>query len=486
MGSVWLAHDQSLDAPCAIKLVNDDLVGSEEVRVRFAREAKVAAQLRNPHVVSVFDYGPWDGTLYLAMEFLEGEDLGARLDRVGTLDAASTYRLVAHVARALMAAHAMGIVHRDLKPENVFLVRGYDEEIAKVLDFGIARHDACSLDGMATRTGSFLGSPLFVSPEQARGKLIDHRADLWSLGVITFMCLTGRPPFEADALGELMGLILYEPLPKPTAYNPALPPAVDVWWLRAAARERAQRFQTAKELVDALAIALGLDPSVNVPSFSASRNSEPPGITTGSGVFTPFPRRPSSDGRASFDGRESSGYGSPNLGPGRISRPSDMSALRGTDASAVRVRPSRVHPPAEGAFASRRGGTRVSPWMAAALALILGALVAALVILGSRRPAPLPALPKVTPVAVRVHRVEPSTPSTAAPTPATSLLGSEAPTTSLSTEPSVSAAETKPPAAPGGKPATSRTFRSRTTAPVRPSAPESEAPIEPSLPDYGI
>jgi serine/threonine-protein kinase len=267
MGSVWLAYDLSLDTRCAVKLVDDDKAASEEVRVRFHREAKAAAQLRSPHVVDVFDHGEWSGIPYIAMEFLDGEDLGARLTRLGRLDPGSTYRVIAHVARALTRAHALGIVHRDLKPENVFLVRGDDEEIAKVLDFGIAKHDAYSLQDKATKTGSFLGTPYYVSPEQARGKSTDFRSDLWSLAVIAFECITGRPPFQAEALGELMGQILYEDPPKPTERAPGVSPAVDAWWERAAQRDREQRFQSAKELADALGRALGVTRMVVVPSI---------------------------------------------------------------------------------------------------------------------------------------------------------------------------------------------------------------------------
>ena len=280
MGTVWLAHDLLLDSSCALKLIDDDKAKSEEVRMRFAREAKVAAQLRGSHVVDVFEHGEWEGIPFIAMEYLEGEDLGSRLDRVGKIDAATTYRIVAHVARALARAHACGIVHRDLKPENVFLIPGDDGEIAKVVDFGIAKHDAYSLRDKATKTGSFLGTPYYVSPEQARGKPTDHRSDLWSLGVIAFQSLTGTPPFESEALGELMGLILYEDLPMPSERDPSLPPALDAWWRRAAARERELRFQTAKEMADALAVALGLTTPILVPSLPPGRSSladiEPP------------------------------------------------------------------------------------------------------------------------------------------------------------------------------------------------------------------
>jgi serine/threonine-protein kinase len=179
--------------------------------------------------------------------------------------------VIAQVSRALVRAHSLGIVHRDLKPENIFLVQGDEHEIAKVLDFGIAKHDTYSLRDKATKTGSFLGTPYYVSPEQARGKAIDYRSDLWSLGVIAFQCLTGRPPFESEALGELMGLILYEDLPKPSDKNPELPPALDEWWRRAAARDPEQRFQSAKELADSLAAALGVEHVLAVPHIPPRR-----------------------------------------------------------------------------------------------------------------------------------------------------------------------------------------------------------------------
>ena len=273
MGTVWLAQDILLDSSCALKLIDDDKAESEEVKTRFAREAKVAAQLRGPHVVDVFDHGEWAGIPYIAMEFLDGEDLGTRLERVKRLDYDATYRVVAHVARALVKAHAYGIVHRDLKPENVFLVEGDEGEIAKVLDFGIAKHDAYSLRDKTTKTGSFLGTPFYVSPEQARGKPTDHRSDLWSLAVIAFQCLTGRPPFESEALGELMGMILYDDIPIPSERNPELSPAVDAWWHKAASRDREQRYESAKDLADALGDALGVERVIAVPSVAPRRVS---------------------------------------------------------------------------------------------------------------------------------------------------------------------------------------------------------------------
>jgi serine/threonine-protein kinase len=259
MGSVWLATHVGLGIPCAVKFVEGDWRRQPEMVQRFEREAKVEAQLRSPHVVHVLDHGIWQGTPYIAMEYLQGESVSSRLERVGRLDAASTHRLVAHVARALTRAHAIGIVHRDLKPENVFLVPDDEGEIAKVLDFGVAKWNTDWAVNNVTKTGLLVGTPLYMSPEQARGtKDIDHRADLWSLAVIAFQCMTGSLPFLSEGLGDLLAKIMFEPIPMPSSIIPYLPLEFDDWWARASSRDIETRFQSAKELSDSLAVALGL------------------------------------------------------------------------------------------------------------------------------------------------------------------------------------------------------------------------------------
>ncbi|HEX9294458.1 MAG TPA: serine/threonine-protein kinase [Polyangiaceae bacterium] len=268
MGSVWLATHTGLGIPCALKFVEGEWRKQPEMVARFEREAKVEAQLRGPHVVHVFDHGVWNGTPYIAMELLQGESLATRLEQVGRLDAATTHTIVAHVARALTRAHAAGIVHRDLKPENIFLVPGDDGEVAKVLDFGVAKWNTDWAVSSVTKTGLLVGTPLYMSPEQARGtKDIDYRADLWSLAVIAFQCLTGELPFLSEGLGDLLAKIMFEPIPMPSTILPTLPPAIDDWWARASSRELASRFTSAKELADSLALALGLSGGVNVSAM---------------------------------------------------------------------------------------------------------------------------------------------------------------------------------------------------------------------------
>ena len=298
MGSVWLAHDQSLDSQCAVKLVDPEKAADEEVRIRFEREAKAAAQIRGANVVDIFDHGVWNGTPFIVMEYLEGEDLGARLDREGALDAEQTYQIVSQVARALVRAHAAGIVHRDLKPENIFLVPGDDQEVAKVLDFGIAKHEQYSLAGKTTKTGSFMGTPYYMSPEQARGRTIDWRSDLWALGVIAYQCLNGRPPFESEALGELMGMIIYDPIPPINTSAPGLPDSLELWWQRAVARDRDLRFQSAKELSDSFGEAIETSKQMLVPSIAP--RAALPSFNDFDVLRSMSPRPPSADQSARY------------------------------------------------------------------------------------------------------------------------------------------------------------------------------------------
>ncbi len=272
MGTVWVAHDTALDSKCALKLVDSEQAKIDEVRVRFEREAKASAQLRGAHVVHVFDYGVWGDVPFIAMELLEGEDLAQRLARDKRLSPQDTYWVIAHICRALSKAHSLGIVHRDLKPENIFLVDTGADTIAKVVDFGIAKHDGYSVGDRTTKIGAFLGTPHYVSPEQARGQFTDGRSDLWAVGVIAFQCLTGKLPFSSESLGTLMGQILYDAIPKPSDVYPDLPSGFDGWWEQASRRRPDARFQTAQELSDALGEALGIKTKLTVPSLPPRRS----------------------------------------------------------------------------------------------------------------------------------------------------------------------------------------------------------------------
>ena len=253
MGSVWLAEHLTLCSQVAIKLIHVDMASSPEVLGRFLREAQAAASLRSPHVVQILDHGVDSGTPYIAMELLEGESLADRLARVGRLEPAVLARVMTEIGRAIGRAHEAGIVHRDLKPDNVFLVRNDDDEITKVLDFGIAKATGPGAGSLgaaassATRTGAVLGTPYYMSPEQAEGaRSLDHRTDIWAMGVIAFECLLGRRPFDAETLGGLLLAICTRPIPIPSQ-SAIVPVGFDAWFARACNRDLAQRFPSARD-----------------------------------------------------------------------------------------------------------------------------------------------------------------------------------------------------------------------------------------------
>ncbi|MEZ4294040.1 MAG: serine/threonine-protein kinase [Polyangiaceae bacterium] len=252
MGSVWLARHTELDAPVAVKFMAIELAGTAAAVARFKREAKAAAQLRSPHVVHIHDYGVEEGTPFMVMELLDGEDLAGELARVRRLSVERIAGIVTQVAKALSLAHAAGIVHRDLKPSNLFLARSGEDEIVKVLDFGVAKETMPTLVVDRTTSGVLIGSPQYMSPEQARGEPVDLRSDLWSLGVVVYEALTGSPPFESQHLGALLAKIHEaSPLP-PRALVASLPAGVDDFMRRALARQPEDRFASAKAMADAL------------------------------------------------------------------------------------------------------------------------------------------------------------------------------------------------------------------------------------------
>jgi eukaryotic-like serine/threonine-protein kinase len=260
MGEVWAARHLSLGEEVAIKLVlsrttHGDGSSSDS---RFRLEARIAAQLsrKTRHIVAVNDHGEDGDHAYLVMELLEGESLEARLGRTGPMPIAKVVPLLYQIARALSVAHADGIIHRDLKPSNVFVT--VDEEgraLIKILDFGIAKlrssmsripvASPAPATKHATLHGMLLGTPTYMSPEQARGMPIDHRADVWALAVIAYQLLTTQVPFDGDTLEDLLGrLCRVDPSPI-SSFRPDLPPAVGALFRRAFATRIERRFQSA-------------------------------------------------------------------------------------------------------------------------------------------------------------------------------------------------------------------------------------------------
>jgi serine/threonine-protein kinase len=284
-GSIWRAHHQALDAPVAVKLIDPEIAKDPEARERFLREARAAANLRGQNVVQILDYGVEGDLAFIVMELLEGQDLAQRLKREGPLSPDELVKIFTQVCRAVGRAHAAGIIHRDLKPANVFLMDHEDaDETAKVLDFGVAKVEGAKLSsaGAQTRTGSLIGTPHYMSPEQLQGnKTIDHRSDLWSLGVIAFEALTGRPPFESEGLGDLVLQICVQPLPVPSEWA-RVPRGFDTWMERALTRDPDKRFQSAKEMASTLSDALGGDGAELIGEerpLAASRDGDAIGLT---------------------------------------------------------------------------------------------------------------------------------------------------------------------------------------------------------------
>src|SRR6202789_93365 len=265
MGSVWEGRHVTLGTRVAIKFIDPEYAESKEARSRFDTEARAAAALQSKHAIQIHDHGVTDDERpYMVMELLTGEPLDERIDRVVRISLQDTARILGQVCRALQRAHEAGIIHRDLKPENIFLVRSPDDddEIAKVLDFGIAKIKQLPGEtglSSSTKTGAVLGTPYYMAPEQARGvRSIDYRADLWSLGVIAYKCVTGVLPFEGESVGDLLVKICTAPAPVPSLTVPGLPPGFDAWFARTMEREPGARFANATELAEALAVAAGI------------------------------------------------------------------------------------------------------------------------------------------------------------------------------------------------------------------------------------
>jgi serine/threonine protein kinase len=294
MGSVWVADHLTLETQVAVKFISAELRGQEEAVSRFQREASAAAHIKSPHVVQVFDHGLTDtGIPYIAMELLDGEDLGRRLGRMGALPLPLIAEIVTQMCRALSRAHSLGIVHRDIKPDNVFLSEADGELLVKVLDFGIAKRvNDHSL--VKTGTGMMLGTPSYMSPEQMLStKAVDLKSDLWAAGVVTYHMLTGNLPFHAETLGALCVAIERCEFTAPSALRNRLPRAVDAWCARALARDPNQRFGSAREMAEAFRIAAGNLEDASVSGARPALTVPPGHVSTFLDSSVAFTRDPS-------------------------------------------------------------------------------------------------------------------------------------------------------------------------------------------------
>jgi eukaryotic-like serine/threonine-protein kinase len=283
MADVYLAQDQLLGREVAVKVLHQHFAEDQEFVERFRREASSAAGLSHPNIVGIFDRGEWNGTYYIAMEYVAGRSLKEIVRGQGAIEPGAAIDIVVQILRAARFAHRRGVIHRDLKPHNVII----DEEgRARVTDFGIARAGASDM----TMTGSIMGTAQYLSPEQAQGHPVSGSSDLYSIGVILYELLTGVVPFEGEtAVAIAFKQVSASPRP-PSELNPALPPSLDSVVLRALAKDPAERYATADELIAALQrereALPAYSPAAVASVYDANRTSEHP-AAAGALLFAP-------------------------------------------------------------------------------------------------------------------------------------------------------------------------------------------------------
>jgi eukaryotic-like serine/threonine-protein kinase len=280
MGAVYEAKHTLIGKRVAVKVLLEKFHAKSDFVARLLQEARLASSIGHENIVDVTDFGTTDdGRSFVVMEFLDGESLADLERREAPLPIERSLRIARQAASALGAAHAKGIFHRDVKPENLYLVRRGDADFVKVVDFGISKAVKPGGDEGAeayrlTHTGLLLGTPLYMSPEQARGdEDLDHRADIWALGVLLYECLTGEVPFRANNYLQIISQVLTHEPASPSRLRPELgiPDAVDAVVMRAMEKDRARRYQTMAELERDLERLLAGDQNVGMPPDTGNR-----------------------------------------------------------------------------------------------------------------------------------------------------------------------------------------------------------------------
>jgi tRNA A-37 threonylcarbamoyl transferase component Bud32 len=272
MATVWRAHDNVLNRTVALKRLRASMREDPEAMARFLREARTVARLSHPGIVQLLDGGEDGNGPFIAMELVEGEDLRTRIADEGPLPPAEAARIGAQVASTLAFAHEHGVVHRDIKSQNVMLDRDGN---AKLADFGIAQLLEVSGEARLTRSGMMVGTSDYLAPEQAEGRPVDGRTDIYSLGIVLWECLTGELPFPGENFVSVAMRQVHDPLPDPRELAPDVPPRLAACILRAAAKDPDDRFATAAEFADELAACAAGEPLDEAPETAPARSGQP-------------------------------------------------------------------------------------------------------------------------------------------------------------------------------------------------------------------
>jgi serine/threonine protein kinase len=277
MGVVYQAHDPQIDRMLALKVLRPDRVTSESFVARFLKEARAIGRLSHAHIVTIYDVGEDHGTVFIAMEYLKGEPLNDVV-RSGRLTVPQCVEIARQVAETLDFAHRQGIVHRDIKPSNIILS---EDNQVKLTDFGIARIEDIAA-GQQTQTGVILGTPVYMSPEQAMGQKVDGRSDLFSVGVILYETVVGRRPFGGSNIAAIFQSITHETPEAPAAIARSIPQRLSDLILKSLAKDPAQRFQSGRQMAEALSTVLPAEEStvvVPVPREAHRRSAIKPLVT---------------------------------------------------------------------------------------------------------------------------------------------------------------------------------------------------------------
>jgi serine/threonine-protein kinase len=458
MGAVYRALDPVLQRPVAIKVMSDAVAREQELRERFLREAQAAGSLQHPNVVTIYDFGEVDGHLFIAMEFLDGEDLEALLAKRADLSLAAKLGIAIDVLGGLSYAHKRGIVHRDIKPANIRIT---EDERAKIMDFGVAHLTSQKM----TRTGMTMGTPNYMAPEQVAGGAIGPHTDVFSLGAVLYELLTHRKPFAAETLHAVLYKIVSEPTPLASTLAPEVPPELDAIVARALAKDPTDRYQSAAEMANdltALRASLGAFPGARQASASISLNARLASAVPGAPA--PAAATPGLPGAAEPPARSGVGRG----------------ALAFTGALAVVGL-------GVGAWALTRGGGATGDAAARDGAAATAAVASAPAATSepTTPPASEPTLP-ATPTTTSTRDAAPPTPTTSAPPVGSPAVSTPAPPAAIARPrttapaPSTAGAPAATPNAPAPVPTPRAPEVAATSTPARETPPPATPAAEPS------